>query len=218
MDYSEEYLKIANMTNKEAAEVIRSLCINVIVGRGNGKTMMSLKYNTALMRAITILENLPDEATCHEVKEATNKLIQRGLRANIKPVDESAEEFNKVFITTSSPYTSAKEYTSRFELAEPEIPWEKFEWKQESELLSKKPEWLKNTDNFIATQILGSFEFPDATDAITDKLNKIPLINAYTPEAIKAGLEKAEAEEKRQNDGSSQVMYNKQVEKDEEKK
>lgn len=84
MDFENEYLKIANMTNKEAADIIRSLLINVIVGRGNGKTMTSLKCNTALNKAIKCLEEHPDTAT--DIVEQHH----RELRASMHVIDEYA--------------------------------------------------------------------------------------------------------------------------------
>lgn len=56
-----DYQKIANMTNKEAANVIKNMRINTTVGRANGKTMMVAAVNVALIKAIAALESMPDE-------------------------------------------------------------------------------------------------------------------------------------------------------------
>lgn len=54
------YEQIANMSNKEAAEVLKKLTLNAMVGRCAGKTTMMLTINTALIKAIAALENTPD--------------------------------------------------------------------------------------------------------------------------------------------------------------
>lgn len=52
---------IANMTNKEAAAVIKNSMLTIMCGRANGKTMMVAALNVALIKAIAALENTPDE-------------------------------------------------------------------------------------------------------------------------------------------------------------
>lgn len=52
--------KIVNMTNKEAAAVIKDLLLTAHVGRANGKTVMVAAVNTALIKAIAVLEKMPD--------------------------------------------------------------------------------------------------------------------------------------------------------------
>ena len=47
------------MTNKEAAEVLRKMCI-FVGGRGNGKTQLQLIYDEAIARAIKALEDQDD--------------------------------------------------------------------------------------------------------------------------------------------------------------
>ena len=83
-DEDNPYLDILNMTNKEAANIIRGLLINAIVGRGNGKSITSLKCNTALNKAVKCLEDTPDTAT-DKVKQQ-----HRGLRASMSILDDYA--------------------------------------------------------------------------------------------------------------------------------
>lgn len=82
------YLDIINMTNKEAAEIIRSLLINVVVGRGNGKILMSLKHNTAFNKAIKCLEEHPDTATDMVEKEFRNIMTNQQQDHRVSIVDE----------------------------------------------------------------------------------------------------------------------------------
>lgn len=49
------------MTNKEAADFLKKMCLNVQFGRGNGKSMTVLRYTEAMMKAIHLLETTPDE-------------------------------------------------------------------------------------------------------------------------------------------------------------
>ena len=56
-----ELNRIANMSNKEAAAVIKSTLINQVIGRANGKTIMVAALNQALMKAVVALEKMPDE-------------------------------------------------------------------------------------------------------------------------------------------------------------
>ena len=65
-ELNNEYLKIATMTNKEAAEVIKNMMCHAVIGRGNSKTLLMLKYNTALHKAIQCLEKYPDEEAATE--------------------------------------------------------------------------------------------------------------------------------------------------------
>lgn len=51
------YEKIKNMTNKEAAELIKNLVIKMVDGRGNGKSVYSACINVALNKAIESLQN-----------------------------------------------------------------------------------------------------------------------------------------------------------------
>ena len=62
-DLENEYLKIATMTNKEAAEVLKNIQILAMAGRGCGKTKMQLTYHTAITKAIKCLEENPDTVT-----------------------------------------------------------------------------------------------------------------------------------------------------------
>jgi len=54
------YEKILNMTNKEAAAVIKNVICNQVVARANGKTILVATINQALFKAIVALENMPD--------------------------------------------------------------------------------------------------------------------------------------------------------------
>ena len=55
-----DYDWILNMTNKEAAAIIKNTLMTQAVGRANGKTMMVAALNHALIKAIVALENMPD--------------------------------------------------------------------------------------------------------------------------------------------------------------
>lgn len=50
------YEKIKNMTNKEAAELIKNLVIKTVDGRANGKSIRSAYINAALIKAIEALQ------------------------------------------------------------------------------------------------------------------------------------------------------------------
>lgn len=52
---------IANMTNKQAALVLRNHLKSIPAMRGNGKTMLLAAYFHAMMKAIWVLETTPDE-------------------------------------------------------------------------------------------------------------------------------------------------------------
>lgn len=60
--------KILNMTNKEAAEVIKNMMSTMHIGRSSGKTMINAALNTALIKAITVLENTPDKEETNEIQ------------------------------------------------------------------------------------------------------------------------------------------------------
>ena len=59
--YNEMYKEIANMSNKDAADILRCNLIHMNIARGNGKSLQTLMYNTALQKAIQALENTPDK-------------------------------------------------------------------------------------------------------------------------------------------------------------
>lgn len=52
--------RILNMTNAQAAKVLAWM-LRGSIGRGNGKSTLSLIYTTALIKAIAVLESTPDE-------------------------------------------------------------------------------------------------------------------------------------------------------------
>lgn len=57
-----------DMTNKEAAAILKHFLnsrVNVIGGRGNGKTYMQLRIIQAFCKAIDILEKTPDKNNSH---------------------------------------------------------------------------------------------------------------------------------------------------------
>jgi hypothetical protein len=56
----EVYERILNMTNKEAASVIKRIVNHQAIGRANGKTIMIAEWNHALLKAIEVLEKTPD--------------------------------------------------------------------------------------------------------------------------------------------------------------
>ena len=89
-EFMEQYSDILNMTNKEAADVIKQLLFNSYMGRGSGKTTSFIKYQAAFLKVIKCLEEHPDTATGITNKEAQQ---HRGLRAmsilgDFKPSDE----------------------------------------------------------------------------------------------------------------------------------
>ena len=55
-----DYNWILNMTNKEAAAIIKNTLMTQTIGRANGKTMMVAALNQALLKAIVALESTPD--------------------------------------------------------------------------------------------------------------------------------------------------------------
>jgi len=57
----EEITNIANMTNKEAAAVIKKSLIVLATARANGKSMRDTVLSIALMKAVAALEKTPDE-------------------------------------------------------------------------------------------------------------------------------------------------------------
>ena len=59
--YKEMAENIANMSNKDAADILRCNLIHMNIARGNGKSIQTLMYNTALQKAIQVLENMPDK-------------------------------------------------------------------------------------------------------------------------------------------------------------
>lgn len=56
----EEIADIANMTNKEAAAVIKKSLIILAMARANGKSMQYTALSIALMKAVAALEKTPD--------------------------------------------------------------------------------------------------------------------------------------------------------------
>lgn len=58
----QDYKDIINMTNQQAAEIIKmQLQIRFAsMGRGNGKTFTNACVNAALMKAVELLEKTPD--------------------------------------------------------------------------------------------------------------------------------------------------------------
>lgn len=56
----EVYERILNMTNKEAASVIKRIVNHQAIARANGKTTMIVEWNQALLKAIEVLEKTPD--------------------------------------------------------------------------------------------------------------------------------------------------------------
>lgn len=90
-EFMEQYSDILNMTNQEAAEIIKQVLFNATTGRGNGKTTSFIKYQTAFLKAIECLEEHPDTAT-----EIVKKQQQhRGLRASTSIIDEYATSIEK---------------------------------------------------------------------------------------------------------------------------
>lgn len=57
----EQYNRIVNMTNKEAADILKDLVTHNIIARANGKSMLECKIHVALMKAIRLLDTTPDE-------------------------------------------------------------------------------------------------------------------------------------------------------------
>ena len=53
--------EMLEMTNKEAANILRLILNNANLPRGSGKTITFLRYRLALSKAIDLLEKTPDE-------------------------------------------------------------------------------------------------------------------------------------------------------------
>ena len=59
--YKEMAENIANMSNKDAADILRCNMIYANVARANGKSINTLLYTAALQKAIQALESMPEE-------------------------------------------------------------------------------------------------------------------------------------------------------------
>lgn len=57
---------IENMTNKQAAAVLRNYLKSMPIARCNGKSMLFATYLHAMIKAIHALEITPDEEEKHE--------------------------------------------------------------------------------------------------------------------------------------------------------
>ena len=57
----EQYIRIVNMTNKEAADILKNLVIHSNIARANGKAKRACAIHVALMKAIVLLDTIPDE-------------------------------------------------------------------------------------------------------------------------------------------------------------
>lgn len=57
----EEYKRILNMTNKEAADILKKTLFTKNVARANGKSRLECTIHVALMKAIMLLDTTPDE-------------------------------------------------------------------------------------------------------------------------------------------------------------
>lgn len=60
MMMNNELDRIVNMTNKEAAEIIKKSMLNVAMARSNGKSMTHTVLSIALVKAVEALESMPD--------------------------------------------------------------------------------------------------------------------------------------------------------------
>lgn len=54
--YKEMAENIANMSNKDAADILKCTLLHMNIARGNGKSIQTLMYNAALQKAIQALE------------------------------------------------------------------------------------------------------------------------------------------------------------------
>ena len=54
-EFQNDFDRISNMTDKQAAEVLEKVQVWMNSGRRNGKTLLSLAYNKAVEKAITAL-------------------------------------------------------------------------------------------------------------------------------------------------------------------
>lgn len=59
--YNEMVKNIANMSNKDAADILKCTLVHMNIARGNGKSIQTVMYNTALQKAIYALEHMPEE-------------------------------------------------------------------------------------------------------------------------------------------------------------
>lgn len=55
-----DYSWIFEMTNKEAAAIIKNAVLNAKVARSNGKSVTQTALTVAFMKAVALLENTPD--------------------------------------------------------------------------------------------------------------------------------------------------------------
>lgn len=72
--YEEIADNIASMSNKDAADILKTTRLWMNVSRGNGKSIQSLIYNVAMNKAIHALEHMPDEI---EKKDGERKEINK---------------------------------------------------------------------------------------------------------------------------------------------
>lgn len=93
-----EYERILNMTDEEAADIIKNMIINYMsfASRGNGKTVTQLRINWALKKAIDALGGgTPDIKPLYDkngIGPFANKVMDaynKGLRANNTVYDET---------------------------------------------------------------------------------------------------------------------------------
>lgn len=164
---NKDYEKIANMTNKEAAEVIKSMLINVQVGRGNGKTLGMLKYNTALQKAVAVLGNTPDSDFVRDPE---------GYGRNPRHSERSALIWRREAEKQTNPNQSVEllDDTSMYQ-----------------GMNESYPDYCKRLAKILG-MVTDTCEQDaiDRVEAFFKVFNEIPLTNAYSPEDIKAGLEK----------------------------
>ena len=57
---------VANMSNRDAAAILRNHLKNMTGARANGKTMLFSAYIHAMIKAILALESTPDEEESNE--------------------------------------------------------------------------------------------------------------------------------------------------------
>ena len=154
------YSDVINMSNKEAAAIIRNVVCNVQAGRGCGKTLSLITMQSAFAKAIKLLEETPDTATDIVEKEAKNRFVgtYRGLRAMTMAVDE---------FPNFGPFTEQEkaQYERYRELVIKPLAEEMKEW-------VSNPEWRKGIQPTYFS------------------LDEFPLTNEHSPEDIRVRLEK----------------------------
>lgn len=76
------------MTNREAADILQLILHHTFIraGRGNGKTMMALRQQQALIKAVDLLLKTPEESKAEYPKDGYVKLCPKCDGKDFHPV------------------------------------------------------------------------------------------------------------------------------------